>query len=672
MNDRYVRFQLAVGIALLTVAVYLPSLRNNFVNWDDDLYVYGNLNIRSLNLAFFRWAFSDYHAGNWYPLTLISHAIDYALWGLNPLGHHLSNIVLHAANTFIVVLLLMKLLDMSNCLNFTSTGVAVESIHARNRNNLAGLIAAGVAGLLFGLHPLHVEPVAWVSGRKDLLCGLFFLLSIMAYSNYAATRMGVATSLQSGTVLWKRRYFLSLVFFFFALASKPMAVSLPAVLLILDWYPFQRIRSVKDLSAAIMEKIPFIALSLLASIAAFIAQKTAGYMPLMETIPLSTRVLVAVKSIALYLWKAAVPLHLLPFYPFPESASLVTAEYLSAIMAVAGITAVCIFFINKQRVLMAVWLSYLVTLLPVLGIVKVGAYSMADRYMYLPSVGPFLLVGVFSAWFRERTASQQQRGTAIQRMVAVVALALLVLLSYLTLRQISHWKDSMTLWNYVIEKEPSGVPVAFNNRGLIFREKGQFDQAIDDFNAAIRLSHDYTLAYINRGMTFAEKGQFDRAIDDFSVAIGLNPGYAEAYNHRGLLFGTIGQIDRALNDFNNAIRINPASTEVYNNRGLAFEYSGQLDRAIENYSKAIELDPSDYSTYINRGIAYGKMNRLDRAIDDYTKALALQADVAKAYLERADLYWKTGDKERAVTDFQKACELGDAAGCDAVHTFGKQ
>ncbi len=243
-----VRFLFAALIAFLTFIVYLPALRNGFVYWDDNLYVFENPDIRSLDLAFFRWAFFGFHVSNWHPLTWISHALDYALWGMNPLGHHLTSIILHAVNTALVVLLALKLLDIVR-------EKSEEKASALFLNNRAVLIAAGVTGLLFGIHPVHVESVAWVSERKDLLCALFFLLSIMMYVN-AVTRMGHGAE---GKTVPMRALLSALCFFVLALLSKPMAVSLPIVLMILDWYPLNRMRSWKALWPIGIEKLPFFA-----------------------------------------------------------------------------------------------------------------------------------------------------------------------------------------------------------------------------------------------------------------------------------------------------------------------------------------------------------------------------------------------------------------------------
>jgi hypothetical protein len=298
-----VKYYLAGFIALVTFAVYLHALQNGFVALDDDAYVFDNLHIRSFDLAFLRWAFLNFYASNWHPLTWMSHALDYALWGLNPMGHHLTSIILHAINTFIVVVLAMRLRE-------ASTWTTEQKSRTVFLNERAMLITGGVTGILFGLHPLHVESVAWVAERKDLLCAFFFLLSIMAYTN-AVRRIGHGAAriwLAPGSLLS------ALCFFVLALLSKPMAVTLPVVLLILDWYPFNRVHSLKTFRSSLVEKLPFMALSLMSSILTMYAQGAGRAVVPIGFIPLSIRLLVAARSLVAYLWKMVVPSDLIPYY----------------------------------------------------------------------------------------------------------------------------------------------------------------------------------------------------------------------------------------------------------------------------------------------------------------------------------------------------------------------
>jgi len=415
------------------------------------------------------------------------------------------------------------------------------------------LIAAGVTGVLFGIHPLHVESVAWVAERKDLLCALFYLLSIMSYVKYATDALQRAKGMgQKDTTQSAMRYrslLYALCFFALALMSKPMAVSLPIVLLILDWYPFERISSFRTFRTACIEKLPFIGLSLISSIFTLLAQKTGGSMELMEVLPLSTRLLVAANSFVAYLWKMIAPIHLIPFYPYPENISPFSPGYLLPIFLLAGITAVCVIAARRKRVLLSVWGYYLVTLLPVIGIVQVGQQSMADRYTYLPGLGPFLLLGLLGAWIWSKLG--RLRGRAPVAGFAGVATAIVILFSlvFLAIQQIGIWKDNITLWTYVIEEEPGRVPLAYNNRGLTFSNQGWLEKAIADFTAAIALNPYEYRYYNNRGEAFGKKGLHSLAINDYEQALALNQKDAKVFVNRGLIYFSIGEDRSALFDF---------------------------------------------------------------------------------------------------------------------------
>jgi protein O-mannosyl-transferase len=549
-------YTFAAVAALTTFLVYLPALRNEFVNWDDNLYIFENPHIRSLDAAFFRWAFFGFHVSNWHPLTWISHAVDYAIWGLNPLGHHLTNIILHAVNTALVVVLALKLFE-------TARERSGQNASASFLNDRTMLIAAGVTGLLFGIHPVHVESVAWVSERKDLLCALFFLLSIINYTKYVGRRESGVRSQQPEVITHQSTinnrqsastYLLSLGFIVLALMSKPMAVTLPVVLLILDWYPLGRIRSWKNLWLACVEKLPFFALSLASSVITILAQREGGSITSLEKIPLWVRLPVAAESLVAYLMKMLLPLNLVPLYPYPKDISLFSAECGSAMLLVTGITAACVFLMRKQKFWLSTWGYYVITLMPVLGIVQVGNQSMADRYTYLPSLGPFLIAGAGAAWFFEKVFRDARQGLLIRGVSVIVGLLLVVCLSYLTLSQVAIWKDSLGLWTYVIEKEPEKVPLAYNNRGMVFSRAGKFDQAIADFDRAVAIDPEYAKAYYNRGLAYDKMGELNKAIADYRKTISLDPVYYEAYYYLDQALKKSGQDN--IRNFVNPLGVN--------------------------------------------------------------------------------------------------------------------
>lgn len=655
ISRRRLRYYPAIVISLITLVVYLPVLGNDFIGWDDDLYIIGNHAIRSFDWVFFKWAFSSFYAGNWHPLTWASHALDYAVWRLNPIGHHLSNVLFHAINTFLVMLLCLRLFEA-----WGKHSLPPDTSIFRGTRGVA--IAVAVTGLLFGLHPMHVESVAWASERKDLLCGLFLLLSMIAYLTHAEH----VHDLHEAPFL-SRAYVLSLTFFVFALLSKSMAVTLPFVLLILDWQVFQRLQSRKLVARALLEKLPFVAVSAVVSIVTLLAQKTFGAVAGIETFPLEARILVALQSLMLYLWNMICPLRLSPFYPYPlrSEVTFFSFPFLAAAIFVIGITAFALCKAKRRGLWLSVWAYFVITLLPVIGIVQVGRQAMADRYSYLPSLGPFLLAGLASTWIWRKVDLLKHWRVVARIFVLFAAGILIIFLSVLTIRQIGVWKNSIVLWSAVIDREPERAPFAYYNRGVAFRDRGQRDRAVADYSSAIALDPTYFSAYANRGLVLMETGQLDRAIADFTSAIALNRSLYQAYNNRGLAYKKSGQLDAALRDYDAALSLKPDYADAYINRGSVFSQKGDRDQAMQDYNRAIDFAPS-FAAYINRGILRRELGMFDQAIGDYTKALALNPGYGMGYRDRGDLYFKTGNTEFARRDFQAACDLGIREGCEAL------
>jgi len=618
-----------VAITLITLVIYLPALQNGFVgSWDDGLYILDNTYIHSLRWEFFRWAFTDTSVAlYWHPLTWISHAADYALWGPNPFGHHLTSIVLHALNTGIVVWLTIRLLDVAN-------EDRAKDGRAMTADRRALLMTAGITGILFGLHPLHVESVAWIAMRKDLLYSLFYLLSILSYLRYARDP---GTAETQRAFYLEGRYWASLLLFILALCSKPMAVTLPAVLLLLDWYPLNRIRSWKSLAALIAEKIPFLVLSGIVSIIAAVAQKSGEGLKTYVEVSFDTRLLIVFRALTMYLWKIIVPVNLQPLHPYPKEAFFTEPAYLSAIILTAAITAGVVLIARKSRLPMAVWAFFIITLLPVIGFFQTGGQFMADRYAYLASLGPFLLMGLGFSWGWTQADTLKQKVRAIKPLIATALIALTVTLSFLTIKQIGLWQNALVLWSSYIDKGLPRLPEFYFFRGDEFRRNRQRDLAIEDYTAAISIDPRYGSAYINRGEVFLEKGQFDQAIADFSKAIALEP----------------------------------YSVDSRINLGNAYHKRGEPERAIEEYSAAISLKPAYDVSYINRGIVYKETGEIRKAIEDFTKALTLNSDLTIIHLVRGDLYVKTGAIDLAIRDYQKACELGSESGCRKSSSFAR-
>lgn len=548
-------------VALITFIVYLPALRNGFVNWDDHHYVLENPIMQSFDLQFLKWSLTAAVGALWHPLTLISLASDYAVFGLNQWGYHLTNIIFHTLNTVLVFILVGQLLEYG--------GFRV------NKADKGPLIAGTATALLFGIHPLHVESVAWISERKDILCAFFYLSSLIAYLKYTSYR-------DSKRPIF---YITSIIFFIMALMSKPMAISLPIVLLILDFYPLKRLRTGRAIDIKIwIEKLPFFVLGLLSSIAALWIHNVDSGLVSLEALPFIARIFIVVRTYIFYLLKMLLPNNLAPLYPLPIKINYFDLEYILSFIVLLLLASFCLWSLKRNRGYTAVWLYYLVTLIPVIGIIKVGDQAAADRYTYLPSIGPFLLAGL-------AIAALLGKYTARRNHLAVIAVLLLIsgILGIKTVRQISIWKDSITLWSYEIRLFPDSQCAAYNNRGIAYNSEGQYDKAIQDYDRAIALKPDLATAYNNRGVAYYNKGQYDRAIQDHNKAIILKPDYVDAYNNRGTDYDGKGQYEMAIKDYNKAIALNQDFAMAYNNRGFTYYNKGQYDRAIPDFQKACNM-----------------------------------------------------------------------------------
>ena len=567
----------ALAVGLLVVLLYLPALRNGFVNWDDDVYVTSNPQIRSLAPSSWLRAFTHVHAasGNWHPLTLVSHAVDYAIWGLRPAGHHLTSILLHGFNAALVVLVAVRLL---------------QARRAGRARSWPGMLAAGAtAGLLFGLHPLRVESVAWVSERKDLLAALFYLLGVLSYLRYAGHTAAVVRP-------WTdRRYLTTLLCFVLSLLSKPTALSFPFVLLIIDWYPLYRLNGA-GVRRLLLEKIPFFALDLGLATVTVLGQRASGaFRPLAE-VTLGARILVATRAAAIYLARTVLPTDLLPFYSYPGHVSLVSWEFGVPVVVMTTAVVGCLAAVKKHRVFAAVLASYAVVLLPVLGIVQIGPQAMADRYAYLPSVPLVALVGAgFGAlWDRQVLPSAWWRRVT----VPTAGLLLLGLLSWQSVRQIGVWRNSETLWSRVLQYEPWNTE-AHNNRASYYYDRGEYGKALADYDSALRVQPSLgrahaskrRSAYFNdRAITYVRLGRYFEALADESEAIGLRPTEASYYFNRGNIYFLTGRYAEARDDFDRAIAASPvANPSYFQKRGLVYRRLGMEDKALEDLDRARTL-----------------------------------------------------------------------------------
>lgn len=550
--DKYIRTA-AFLIILLTLLVYLPSTRSGFVNFDDGLYVYDDAVIRAVNLKFFKTIFTQALVYNWHPLTMFSYALDYYIWGLNPAGYHLINIVFHAVNASLVFFLSLRLIEI------------------KSRGALTAFIAAFVTAVLFALHPLHVESVSWVSERKDVLCGFFYLMGLITYLKYINSERSKG-----------RLYVTTVVYFILAILSKPMAVSFPIVLLIIDLYPLERLSA-----RSVLEKMPFFILSGIASLITFLAQKHEKALLSLEASPLYTRVLTALRSYVFYLYKTVLPLNLAPYYPYTYKINFFSLEYVGSLLALALITVFCIITIRRYKIFSAAWLYFLLVLLPVIGIVQVGAQAAADRYMYLPSLSIFLMIGILAGGLYERSSG-------IKRTILICSGVLVIgMLTFLTIRQQAIWKDSISLWNHEIELYPNGSAIPYFNRANVYYYRHEYGPAIRDYGVAIALDPGKVDAYFNQAQSYKYTGDCRHAVEDYGIIIRLDPAFEYPYVNRGYCFAELGKYGAAIEDFKAALRINKEDALTYYYMGLTYLKLDKKNEAAVNLNKAAQLGLKD-------------------------------------------------------------------------------
>ena len=519
-------------LVLPTLGVYWEVRNFDFVTFDDYTYVAENPNVQSgLSKSGLVWAFTRSHASNWHPVTWLSHMLDCQLFGLNPGMHHLNNLIFHTANTLLLFLVLGRM-----------TGALWRS---------------AFVSALFALHPLHVESVAWVAERKDVLSTLFWMLTMWAYVRYSER-----PSLT--------RYLLIFPFFILGLMSKPMLVTLPFVLLLMDYWPLGRLQStlpekggkLKTPKLAVLrliaEKIPLFVLVALLSVVTFLAQEEA--VQSLDNFHLKARIANGLVSYAAYIRKMFWPNDLSIFYPYPQTLQLWQATASGFFL----ITMTILFVrMGKRRPFILVgWLWYLGTLFPVIGLVQVGTHAMADRYTYIPLIGLFIMI----AW-----GIPDLLGNWLYRkqVLRISAGLLLVILAVCTWLQVRYWKDSIVLFTHAIDVTDDNW-MAHNNIGFPLVQQGRNIEAIAHFSKAVRIKPDYAEAHVNLANSYGLEGRFEEAKQHFFDAIRINPDLADAYMNLGVIFARQGNLDKAINHFAAALRVNPddATTRLYLNRAL--------------------------------------------------------------------------------------------------------
>lgn len=575
---------------LVTLLAYSGIGNNDFINLDDHPYILNNTVIRHLDLSNLKNLLTATLSGNWIPLTTLSLALDYQLGHLEPWVYHLHNLLLHCLNTALVFFLSYKLLNLIK-----------ERANSKLETEAVDWVAPAAFGtaLLFGLHPLHVESVAWAAERRDVLCGFFYLLSLWFYLDYAS---------QSVSRWWK--YGASLGFCVLALLSKPMAVSLPLVMLLLDVWPLGRFQS--NPQKTILEKIPFLIVGIATSWVTVVLQNRVGVIPSLNQLPMSYRFMNACHSVLFYLWKMAAPVHLAAHYPIMIE-DINSTGFAVSVLLVILISTLCFLLRKKRPYFLAAWLYFGITLGPVLGLIQVGYQAAGDRFTYLPSLGPFMLLAALLS------------GLLSKRPRILIALAVIVsgLLGYGTYRQVDIWRNSITLLENVLRVNPGKTMLVIdNNLGAAYEEAGRLDDALAEFDRVLYLKIRVPNPYYERGKIFLEKGRLDDAVLELRKALVLSRFNPSFHDELGLVFLKMGMPPAALDEAKEAQRSNPKHAMTQDTLGLIYMSLGRFDEAVTAFKEARDLEPEN-SSYFNHLIgAYQK-------VGNYRECLALYQELSK-------------------------------------------
>lgn len=592
-------------LAVLSVLVYSSVGAFGFVNWDDPADVYENpMVIGGLSMAAVWWALTSTSEPYWQPVTWLSHLAVVSAFGMDAGMHHVVNAAIHAVNGVLVFVVLRKL-----------TGKQWPS----------AFVAA-----MFVVHPLHVESVAWVTERKDLLSGLFWLLALWSYARYAA-KPGAA------------RYIEVAVWFVLGVMSKPMVVTLPAVLILLDFWPLRRGWRVK-------EKLPLFAISAAASVLTFVVQSQIGAVAGIGALGAWPRIANAVVSYVRYLAKVVVPTGLTPFYPM-QTWSI--AVVLGAAAVLVAITAIAWQRRTSQPYILWGWLYYLITLLPVIGFLQAGDQAMADRFMYLPLIGPLVIVA-WGAADLSKLVSVSSRRTVLVGAAAVVIAASAVAARAQTMA----WADSVSLWQHAIDADPKNY-LAHEKLGAAYRELGRLDEARASLERARALTPPGSpvfLAVIDNflGMTDLSQGRIEEAQARFADAVRENPAFAEAQNNLGNALAAAGRAEEALPHFDAAIRLKPEFVEPRVGRGGALIRQGRTPEALDEFRKVVALAPSVAEAHNGLGSALAISGDAAGAEAEYQTAIRLKPTLASAYFNLAVLMVKAGKTAEARVSLERA------------------
>jgi len=623
-------FLIYVALVLAILIAFEPIRLNDFVSYDDHHYVTENPHVNNgITGRSVIWAFTTSHSANWHPLTWLSHMLDCQLFGLVPFWHHMTNLLFHIVNTLLLFWILKRM-----------TGAVWPS----------GFVAA-----VFALHPLHVESVAWVAERKDVLSGFFWMLTIAAYIRYV----------EHPAI---KRYLLVVFVFCLGLMAKPMLVTLPFVLLLLDYWPLGRFQwghqsNFKDLQQSepantggfslsivhlTMEKIPLLVLAAASSVITYIVQQNAGALSTIEKVPLNFRIVNALASYVGYIGKMIYPSRLAVLYPL-HSHQLPTSRSIISFLILAGISAAVVYIGRHRRYFVTGWLWYLGTLVPVIGLIQVGAQAMADRYTYLPSIGITIMV----SWgLAEFTAKWRYRKVGLQITAGLLLVAMLIC----TRMQVRYWRNSFTLYEHTLAVTENNS-VIHNYYGITLFESGQLDAAFEHYKQALQINPQYSAARNNIGQVFLKQQKLDKAIACFNQVLHDRTDWHDTYYNLGLAYAQKGELELAVQNYSEALRVKPDYPEALNNWAAVLKKQGKIDKAIRKWKRALELKPDHAGAHYNIGLAMSKQGNDSQAIKHLNEALRIKPDWPTAHSHLGNIYYKQGRFNLAISHWTKTVKL---------------
>jgi tetratricopeptide (TPR) repeat protein len=594
-------------LLVATLAVYSQVRTFDFVNYDDPDYVTDNSHVRNgLTKDGAEWAFTTTFAANWFPITWLSHMLDVQLFGLQSGRHHLVNVLLHTLST----LLLFALLERMTAAPWKSAFVA----------------------FVFALHPLHVESVAWVAERKDVLNGLFWFLTLWAYLNYVKRPAAV-------------RYVSMFLLFCCGLMSKQMVVTLPLAALLLDIWPLRRFQT--DPRRVIFEKIPLFCVAAAASVATYLVQKGGGTISSLDELPFTLRIENALISYLTYLTKLFWPANLAVFYPYP--AALPVWKAVAAGLALAGVTAVVFIWIPRRPYLAVGWLWYLITLGPVIGIVQIGLQSHADRYTYVPMIG----ISIMLAWGAPDLLQRVGYGKPLLAALSTATCCAWLIVTWFT---VGHWRDSATLTQHAIRVTERNY-VAYNNLGVVLRREGRIEEAIASFNEAIDIKPQNGDAQNNLGEALLAQGKVDEATPHIMEALRLQPNSPETHVNMGAALSKGGAFEKAEAQYSIALRYNPSSAEAHCGLGVCHTEQGQLEKAVPELEEAIRLKSEYADAHYNLGRVLGLLGRTEDAKAQFAEAIRLDPENAEAHFNLGAALVAQDRLSESVEEFQAAIRI---------------